>query len=693
MKKTNFTLIKYLFLSIGMMFGLQTATAQCGVCEVEVSVTMSGETFAGENSWVLWDATAGASLACVNSNTFNGFGGVSWVNGSTLTACAPVGNSMEVHVYESFGDGWQGGTLTVAFSEDGSVNNCPNSDPIASIGPGAQSDNDLTAGFGDGGIPCNAATLPGVIGAAFIVPDVTPTANCTLSPTVNIAGGTGTVLLADIDDGTSCGITSIPATTFTCADVGTQMVTMTSVDCNGGNPATCNATVTVAAPPVNAVCSPGITLTLAGGTATLTPAMVDGGSTAPCGTTELMLDQEEFTCDDVSPVNVTLTVTDSQTGAIATCTTPVTLVVDPPTMVCSPFTVTLDASGNATITGADVDGGSTAACGDPILSVAPSAFTCADVGVQTVTLTGADPSSGQTATCDAMVTVLGSQFCVNEGFVNISNDDPLIADPCTCDGFGGFDEELLVDGIGAGEMWEVLSVTGLTYGSGGAPVMAGDLLTDLGDGNYVLNGVNHLDAVGYQISVVSPSFPGVRLTVQNTCFYPLIIIDVPFDTVACEFTEAIPLIGQGVSQLDGTTPVDGVGMFTVNGVPATELNPLDLGTGTHTVEFCFDAGEALGFTTIRRSTTSFPPDEKPFAQNKRGAMLDPGCQVCQTNQFVILGTPSSIACNDRINVSLEGNCEALITPDMVLEGSYVCFDDYEVTLKYNNNVVANPVDY
>ena len=279
----------------------------------------------------------------------------------------------------------------------------------------------------------------------------------------------------------------------------------------------------------------------------------------------------------------------------------------------------------------------------------------------------------------------------------ITNENPLISDPCTCDGIGGFDEELLITGNTAGEMWRVQSVSGLTYGSGGAPVAVGDLFVDIGNGNYVLDGLNHLDGIGYSLIAVSPSYIEFELRIDNKCFYPILQIDVPFDTIACQFTNPIPLIGEGLSPSDNQTPVAGTGTFTINGVVSTEINPNQLGVGTHTIEFCFDAGDALGFTQIwdgnNSNSKGVLSEYRPNAATEMEAQLDPGCEVCETNQFVILETSDVLTCNDRVNVSLGGNCEALITPDMILEGDQLCYDDYEVSLSFNNQSVDNPIGY
>ena len=76
-----------------------------------------------------------------------------------------------------------------------------------------------------------------------------------------------------------------------------------------------------------------------------------------------------------------------------------------PTAVCQSFTAVLDASGNATINGANVDGGSSDSDGTITLSVDITSFDCDDLGANTVTLTVTD-DDGATSTCTATVTVV-----------------------------------------------------------------------------------------------------------------------------------------------------------------------------------------------------------------------------------------------------------------------------------------------
>ena len=48
----------------------------------------------------------------------------------------------------------------------------------------------------------------------------------------------------------------------------------------------------------------------------------------------------------------------------------------------------------------------------------------------------------------------------------------------------------------------------------------------------------------------------------------------------------------------------------------------------------------------------------------------------------------ALACNDLVQVSLDENCETIVTPDMLLEGTnYGCYDKYKVQIIGNNGIV------
>ena len=226
------------------------------------------------------------------------------------------------------------------------------------------------------------------------------------------ATGNATITPAMIDNGStdncSTPTLSLDITSFTCANLGVNTVTLTANDGNG-NSSTCTADVTVEdnVAPV-AICQ-NITIQLdAAGDATITPADINNGSTDNCTSIADLtyaLDITSFTCANIGNNTVTLTVTDA-IGNASTCTAEVTVEDNTnPTATCQAFTAYLDASGNATITAADVDNGSADACGGAVsLSIDVSTFTCANLGANTVVLTATDVN-GNSSSCNATVTV------------------------------------------------------------------------------------------------------------------------------------------------------------------------------------------------------------------------------------------------------------------------------------------------
>ncbi|MEO1260124.1 MAG: HYR domain-containing protein [Bacteroidota bacterium] len=77
-----------------------------------------------------------------------------------------------------------------------------------------------------------------------------------------------------------------------------------------------------------------------------------------------------------------------------------------PTAICQNITIQLDNSGNASITAANINNGSSDNCGIVDMTVSPNTFTTADIGSNLVTLTVED-DAGLTNSCPATVIVLG----------------------------------------------------------------------------------------------------------------------------------------------------------------------------------------------------------------------------------------------------------------------------------------------
>jgi PKD repeat protein len=113
---------------------------------------------------------------------------------------------------------------------------------------------------------------------------------------------------------------------------------------------------------------------------------------------------------------------------------------------CQDISVQLDGTGNASITAANIDNGSTDNCGIVSMSLDIMDFTCADVGEKTVTLTVTD-AAGNENTCTATVTVLASEACGFPPCTPVIDVDAafLASDPHQSDFHAGM--KVIADGI------------------------------------------------------------------------------------------------------------------------------------------------------------------------------------------------------------------------------------------------------
>ena len=216
------------------------------------------------------------------------------------------------------------------------------------------------------------------------------------------------------------------------------------------NADTCAAKVTVIdnVPPV-AQCTSEITVYLdATGNAGITLMNIDSGSTDNClPLKSISIDIDSFKCINAQQnfVPVTLTVMDSA-GLTDDCFTKV-IVKDTvsPTAICQNVTVQLDSSGTASVIPAQVDNGSSDACGIASMTVSPNSFTCANAGNNSVTLTVTDVN-GNVSQCMATVKVednLGPQVVSCPGAIMAN------ADAGQCDAVVTYNTPLFKDNCNA----------------------------------------------------------------------------------------------------------------------------------------------------------------------------------------------------------------------------------------------------
>lgn len=245
--------------------------------------------------------------------------------------------------------------------------------------------------------------------------------------------GNASITAAQINNGSHDNCTSSGALTmtlsksaFTSADLGDNTVTLTVTD-QDGNSASSNATVTVksgtkltitAPAAINANADAGHCYATIGslGTPIVTGSTLTPTNNAPSGG-----------IFPVGTTTVTWTISDGL-GNSATATQ-IIIVADnqAPQAITKNITRSLDASGNLTITAADVNNGSSDNCGIASMTLDKASFNCNNVGDNTVTLTVTD-IHGNTNTATAVVTI---SKIATQAAVSVTGGSGQYSDPIT----------------------------------------------------------------------------------------------------------------------------------------------------------------------------------------------------------------------------------------------------------------------
>ncbi len=258
-------------------------------------------------------------------------------------------------------------------------------------------------------------------------------------------------------------VTQDPAAATIISGHGTiQIVKLVATDASG-NADSCTFTVTLIDVTDPVATSQDTTVYLDGsGSVTIDSSFVNDGSADNCGIATITLSQSTFTCAEVGPNLITMTVTD--VAGLSANATPTVTVADstPPVAACQSYTVQLDAAGTALIDSSNIDNGSSDNCSIATMSLDISSFTCADLGDNTVTMTVSD-ASGNSSSCQAIVTVED----IEDPVILCPNDTIVTALAGNC--------SMVVTNIAPGPASDNCSVTPATFRMEGATTGSGSL--------------------------------------------------------------------------------------------------------------------------------------------------------------------------------------------------------------------------
>jgi len=248
----------------------------------------------------------------------------------------------------------------------------------------------------------------------LVVDAINPTISLT-SATLNLplnAAGNASIPAGFATATDNCGAPTLTfsKSTFDCANLGVNNVTVTAVD-GSGNTATAQIAVTVVdntAPLLTLVSGPVNVALNATGTATVNAATLVANATDNCAVSTITVTPNTFSCANIGANTVTVTATDASGNA-----TPVTIQVNVVdnlapvvTTVASVPTVQLGANGTASITAAALVSSVVDNCTtNPNVVITPNVFTCADLGQVSVTIFASD-AAGNISTTTKVVNVV-----------------------------------------------------------------------------------------------------------------------------------------------------------------------------------------------------------------------------------------------------------------------------------------------
>jgi len=224
---------------------------------------------------------------------------------------------------------------------------------------------------------------------------------------------------------------------------------------------------------------------------------------------------------------------------------------------------------------------------------------------------------------------------------------------------GQFGETITINSASS-ESWFVVSAEGLFAPNSPAPpasptpIMPGEVIPEGLPGQYILDAIRENNTTwSLEVSNGAVTLP---ITSAHTCVYPSTEIIGDFGT--CIGTVETYELAIPASQL-GTVNWDVTSGGTIVGGQGTNQIFVDWGdlVGDYQVSFSGTAGaydgQVGGFCDFSGSNDVSVMDEAAFA----------------------------LACNNQVNISLNGNCDLNITADMILEDMMFSNDSYDLIIK------------
>lgn len=402
--------------------------------------------------------------------------------------------------------------------------------------------------------------------------------DATGSATIN-ASGLGA---SATDNCTAAPTVTLSNTTFSCAELGSNTITVTAVDASG-NSVSATKSVTVydtLSPTITVPASVALNIGASGSVALGNPA----SATDNCGQPVITYDVTSFDCSDLGTNTVVVTATDAN-GNVSTSNMTVVVSdnIDPTlNLVSSAVTLALDASGSAVLSTSQVVSSVTDNCSGVTVTVSPNSFGCSDVGANTVTVTATD-GSGNTTTSTTSITV-------------VDNIDPVItvvANPA----------DVILDATGSGSITAAMVASATDNCTAAPTITVTPTTVDCSDLGVVTVTVIASDANGntstasVPLNVVDNAAPVITSAQGDTT---LAACEAQFNyavnvTDNCGFTATMTSgLASGSTFPVGTTTVtwvfaDASGNSVTHSFDVT-VEPL----GTYTLpvkdEFCFDNG-------------------------------------------------------------------------------------------------------